>query len=186
MHYVVDATWRTDVEQVLSWVKWALGSLDETASVLMVERWLEYLYPGNGDCPPFRLRHRIDLGLQHADGTIEHLDWKTGNRTEVDALQNAAARIVFRQAFPEPARVLSSTAFLTSAVIQTDELTREQVQAEWSHLKRLVTEIMAEQDWHPQSNALCPWCPYYQRGCALYHAPNAGVDSVTMWLEGVA
>jgi RecB family exonuclease len=186
LQYLVDAAWQTDVEQVVGWVKWALGSLDETAKVLLVERWLEYLYPGNGDCPPFRLRHRIDLGLQHADGTIEHLDWKTGTRTEVDALQNVAARIVFRHAFPDRSRVLSSTAFLTSAVMQTDELTREQVKAEWDRLKRLVADVRTERDWLPFSNALCPWCPYYQRGCALYRSPDGGSDTTTIWLEGAA
>jgi RecB family exonuclease len=186
MQYLVDAAWLTDVEQVLGWVKWALGSLDETAKVLMVERWLEYTYPGNGDCPPFRLRHRIDLGLQHPDGTIEHRDWKTGKRTEVDTLQNVAARIVFRQALPEPSRVLSSTAFLTSSVMQTDELTREEVKTEWNHLKRLVAGIKTEREWLPLSNALCPWCPYYQRGCALYRSSDEGSASTTIWLEGAA
>jgi hypothetical protein len=174
----------SDLERVLTWVKWGLSSIEETANVLIVERWLEYVFPGNGDCPPFRLRHRIDLGLRHSDGTIEHRDWKTGKRTNVDTLQNVAARIVFRQAFPESSRVLSSTAFLTRAVIQTDELTREQVRTEWNRLKRLVTVIMTEREWTPISNALCPWCQYYRRGCVLYRSPDATSDTTTAWLEG--
>jgi hypothetical protein len=184
--YADGADWALDVERVVAWVKSALGSIDETARVALVERWLEYRFPGCADCPPFLLRHRIDLVLEHENGTLEHRDWKCGARTEVDELQNVAARIVVRQAFPDHPRILSSTAFLSHDVVQIDELTREQVQSAWKRIKRLVTGAMAERKWLPTSNALCPWCPFYQRGCPLYPAPADGPDATTTWLEGAA
>ena len=184
--YPDGTAWATDVERVLKWVKGALTSIDETARVIAVERWLEYAFPGNAECPPFRLRHRVDLILEHADGVLEHRDWKCGKRAEVDALQNATARIVVRQAFPDHPCILSSTVFLSHGIVQIDELTREQVSAEWQRLKRLATQSMGERDWLPVSNALCPWCPYYQRGCALYGSPDGRRDKTTDWLEGAA
>jgi len=184
--YVDGADWALDVERVVVWVKSALCSIDETARVALVERWLEYRFPGCTDCPPFLLRHRIDLVLEHENGTLEHRDWKSGARTEVDELQNVAARIVVRQAFPDHPRILSSTAFLSHDVVQVDELTREQVQSAWKRIKRLAAGVAAERDWRPVSNALCPWCPLYQQGCLLYPAPASGPDAMTAWLEGAA
>jgi hypothetical protein len=184
--YADGADWALDVERIVAWVKGALGSIDETARVALVERWLEYRFPGCADCPPFLLRHRIDLVLEHENGTLEHRDWKSGSRTEVDELQNVAARIVVRQAFPDHPRILSSTAFLAHDVVQIDELTQEQVQSAWKRIKRLAAGVAAERDWLPVSNALCPWCPIYQRGCQLYPAPASGPDATTAWLEGAA
>jgi hypothetical protein len=183
--YADGTDWALDVERLVAWVKSALGSIDETARVALVERWLEYRFPGCADCPPFLLRHRIDLVLEHEEGTLEHRDWKSGARTEVDELQNVAARIVVRHAFPDHSRILSSTAFLAHDVVQIDELTREQVRSGWQRIKRLAASVAAERNWEPVSNALCPWCPFYQRGCPLYEAPG-GPDTTTSWLEGAA
>jgi hypothetical protein len=74
--YSCSDAWTIDVERVLSWVKGGLISIDETAQVIAVERWMEYLFPGTDDCPSFRLRHRLDLILEHEDEVLEHRDWK--------------------------------------------------------------------------------------------------------------
>jgi hypothetical protein len=184
--YLDRSIWAMDVDRVVSWVQWALSSIDETARVVSTERWLEYQFPGCSDCPPFTLRHRVDLVVEHADGTLEHRDWKCGKRIEVDAVQQVSARIVVRCAYPNHARILSSTAFLTRGVVQIDELTREEVREGWTRIKSLAAQAMAERDWLPISNALCPWCPLYQRGCPLYEAPVDGPDVTTSWLEGAA
>jgi hypothetical protein len=184
--YADGADWAADVERVITWVKNALGSVDETARVLQVESWMEYRYPGCADCPAFLLRHRVDVVMEHEDGTLEHRDWKTGARAEIDALQNVAARIVVKTAFPDHTRILSSTAFLARGVVQIDELTRDEVRAEWQRIKLLAAGAMAETEWQPTSNALCPWCPLYQKGCPLYPAPASGPDATTGWLEGAA
>ena len=174
------ADWATDVGRVLAWVKPALASIDESARVVGVERWLELRFPGNDECGPFLLRHCVDLILEHPDGTVEHRDWKTGKRAEVDALQTLVARMVvghaYRRASPTPPRILSSTAFLEHGLVQVDELPRAALLAEWRRIVRSASRIMTEQDWHPRSNALCPWCPLYQNGCELYGAPDAATD----------
>ena len=102
------------------------------------------------------------------------------------SLQHIAARIVVRHAFPDHPGILSSTVFLTHGVVQIDDLTREQVSAEWQRMKQIAKQIMTEQQWLPVSNALCPWCPFYNRGCALYPAPDSGPDTTTDWLERAA
>ncbi len=183
--YADERAWVADVEIVLGWVKWALLSFDGTARVVAVERWFEYAFPGTAGCPPFRLRHRVDLALEHPDGAIEHLDWKGGEGYRVDELQNAAARIVVGRAFPDRPRILSSTAFLANEAVRTDELTFDQVKTVWGRIKDLAAGMMAERDWLPVSNPLCPWCPFYGQGCPLYPA-DEGPDAMTDWLEGAA
>jgi hypothetical protein len=165
-------TWSLDVERVLSNVKWALSTLDPTAEVVLVERWLEYAARGKATYPPFRLRHSVDLVLEHEDGTLEHVDWKTGKRAEADEVQMVTARIVVRCAFPPNRRIVSATAFLDREEVQRDEMTREQVCAGWDRITRSIAAIEAERNWYPSSNALCPWCPLYRRGCDLYPAPG--------------
>jgi CRISPR/Cas system-associated exonuclease Cas4 (RecB family) len=182
--YLNGAFWALDVERVLTWVKWALGSIDEAARVVLVERWLEYVFPGNGDQSPFRLRHCVDIVLEHEDGTIEHRDWKSGERAAVDALQTVTDRILVRHAFPNHPRILSSTGFLATRMVQIDELTREQVSTEWQRLKRMAAQISREKEWRPVSNALCPFCPFYQQWCLLYRSPDGNPDGSTEWLEG--
>ncbi len=184
--YSCSDAWTINVERVLSWVKGGLISIDETAQVIAVERWMEYLFPGTDDCPSFRLRHRLDLILEHEDEVLEHRDWKGGTRAEVDILQHVAARIVVRNTFRDHPRILSSTVFLSHGIVQIDELTRELVYEEWGHMKKIARQIMTERAWHPVSNPLCPWCPYYQQGCSLYGAPDGGPDATTDWLEGAA
>jgi hypothetical protein len=127
--YADAADYAADVEKIICWVKSGLGGIDETAHVLQVERWMEYRFPGCAECPPFLLRHRVDVVMEHGDGGLEHRDWKTGARAEVDEMQNVAARIVVKTAFPDRDRILSSTAFLARDIVQIDELTRDEVRA---------------------------------------------------------
>ena len=180
--YADERAWAADVEKVLGWVRWALAAFDGSARVLAAERWFEYRFPGNAGCAPFRLRHRVDLALEHEDGSVEHLDWKGGDGYRVDALQNVAARIVVGRAFPDRPRIRSSTAFLANEAARTDELTYDEVKADWGRIKELAGAIMAERDWLPVSNPLCPWCPFYGQGCPIYPAGEEP-DAMTGWLE---
>jgi hypothetical protein len=91
-----------------------------------------------------------------------------------------------RHGFPDHPRILSSTVFLSHGLVQIDELTREQVCAEWRHMKQVARQIIAERSWLPVSNPHCPRCPFYQRGCSLYGAPDGGSDATTNWLDGAA
>ncbi len=183
--YPSEEAWTFDVERTLAQVKWVLMAFDGSCEVVAVERTFEYSFPGNRTAPAFRLRATVDLVLRHDDGTIEHLDFKTGNSLRVDPIQNTVCRIVVGQAFHDVPRILSSTAFLQSEATRSDELTREDVKTIWTKVKELATTILTEQEWLPTSNPLCPWCPLYQRGCALYPSEE-GPDATTDWLEGAA
>ena len=183
--YAGDEAWEADVEKVVGWVKWALMAFDGTARVVAVERPFEYVFPGNGDCASFRLRAIVDLVLEHPDGSIEHLDWKTGTGYRIDPIQNVVSRIVVGQAFPKQPHLLSSTAFLASETTRTDELAYDEVKAGWGTIKELAAAIMAEREFFPISNPLCPWCPFSGQGCSLFPASDAP-DEMTEWLEGAA
>src|ERR687892_22637 len=67
-----------DALDVASWTQTALDMLPRDARPMLVEKNL-YAPVGRG---PVQLGARIDLVLQHDDGTIEHVDFKTGKLRE--------------------------------------------------------------------------------------------------------
>jgi hypothetical protein len=170
-----------DVDVVLGWVHRALSSFDGTSTIRAVERTYEYLFPGSADVSAFILRSTIDLVLEHPDGTIEHIDWKTGASTWYDEIQTVVSRIVVGRAFPDRA-VRSTTAYLGADTTRSELLTREQARPVWEEIKRIVRAMDGDSDWLPTSNPLCPNCPFYGTSCPLY--PPAGTtDAMTVWLE---
>ena len=186
LQYPDERSWRGEVDTVLDQVKFGLMQFDGTAEVLAVEGAFDFPYPGNGDCPPFTLRAKVDLVLRHADGGLEHIDHKTGRGQEIDTLQNVAARIVVRQQFPEPAPyVRSTTLFLASQSSRSDELTRVQVQETWREIKALARGTLEAKAWPPVRSTLCEFCPFYGNGCSLDPAQGDG-DAMAEWLDGVA
>lgn len=183
--YDDDAARADDIEQVLEWITWDLMTFDGDARILAVERSLEYSFPGNDTCGPWRLRHTLDLVLEHPDGSIEHLDRKTGSSLRIDHVQRVAARIVVGKAFPGRTSYTSSTVFLAHQTTRRNDLSYEQVKTEWERMKSLVVALASDAGWAPAENPLCPWCPLYQAGCPHFPALDPSSD-ITDWLEGAA
>lgn len=178
--------WNLDVEAVLGHVQFALMEFEGTARVLATEGTYDYPYRGGSDCPPFILRVKVDRVLYHDDAGLEHSDYKTGARQEVDPIQNVASRIVVRHNFhDEYAYIRSSTLFLASRSTRSEELTREQVQETWREIKQIVNAILAVKAWPPKRSTLCEWCPFYGNGCSLDPVEGEG-DAMAEWLDGAA
>jgi len=178
----IDANHReSDIDLTLSWVHRALRHFDGTHSIVAVERTFEYVYRGSEEWPEFALRSTVDLVLEHRDGMIEHIDWKTGSSTWYDAVQTVSSRIVVGAVYPDR-KICSTTVYLGSGTSRSAVLTRPDILETWGEIKALVRSILHDDNWRPQSNPLCPFCPSYFHGCSLY--PGAvESDSMTDWLE---
>lgn len=171
----------SDIDLTLSWVHRALSHFDGTHSIVAVERTFEYVYPGCDEWPKFVLRSTVDLVLEHPDGTIEHIDWKTGSSTWYDAIQTVSSRIVVGAVNPDR-KIRSTTIYLGSGTSRSAELTHSDILETWGEIKALVRSILRDDGWLPQSNPLCPFCPSYFNGCSLYPGATES-DSMTDWLE---
>jgi hypothetical protein len=165
--YDSDGQFTYELDLVLDLVANALDWFDPAASIVAIEKSFEYAFAGSRAAPPFVLKTRIDLVLQHADASLEHVDWKTGSRAWVDEIQNATGRIVVGRAFQE-ARIRSTTHFLGSTATRSRSLEHDEVVAVWREIKELVAAIETEQTWSPTPNPLCTHCPFQRNGCPLY------------------
>ncbi len=182
--YPDDRARDTDLDMVLQQVQFALCEFDGRARVLAIEGTYDFPYRGDPDCPPFILRAKVDRVLYHDDAGLEHSDYKTGARAEVDAIQNVASRIIVRHNFvDEYAYIRSSTVFLALHATRSEELTRAQVQETWREVKQLVNAILTGADWRPIRSPLCTWCPFFGNGCSLDPAEGEG-DETADWLGG--
>jgi hypothetical protein len=166
--YDSDAQYAYELDLVLDLVDRALNWFDRSATVIATEKTYEYAYAGSRDAPPFSLKTRIDLVLQHDDASLEHVDWKTGSRAWVDEIQNVTGRIVVGRAFQEP-RVRSTTYFLGGTTSKSRALDQEGVHTVWKEIKDLVAAIETEESWSPIPNQLCNHCPFKRNGCPLRH-----------------
>ncbi len=184
--YPHDRAWLHDVASIVDQVEFGLISFDRSAEVLAIEDAYEYAYPGSAGCPLFVLRAKVDRVIRYQDGAIEHADYKTGNGTYTDPIQNVVSRIVVGQHFRgEYTAVRSSTVFLAGQAVRVDELTREQVQEVWQQIKQTVRAITSGDDWQPRRSSLCEWCPFYGNGCSLDVATQ-GDEELAEWLDGAA
>lgn len=164
--YDDDAHWQADIDMVTGWIDIAVSTHDPTSQIVAVERVYTYPFPGRWGEPAFALTTRIDLITRHEDETIEHIDWKTGGTPIVDRIQTVGSRIALGRTLQE-GRIRSTTRFLALDTCRSATLTRDEVRDTWEEIKDLAQRIIADDDWEPVENALCPYCPYRNQGCPL-------------------
>jgi hypothetical protein len=176
--------WPDDAADVLAQVKWMLAWFDGSARVVGIEETLAYRHGGGSDCDPFLLRAKVDLVLAHSDGTLQHLDFKTG-RVQRDPIQEVVARIVVAARYGEEhPTIQTTTLFLGEQHEETEVLTREECRETWQTIKRTVQAILTTTSWHPVASPLCAWCPYFDNGCTLTPAARETAPTAE-WLDGV-
>jgi hypothetical protein len=160
------AHWRSEVEMIEDWVDRAVSTFDPASVIINVERVYDYPYPGSSRCGAFTLKSRVDLVLRQPNGTLEHIDWKTGGSRWNDRIQNVISRLGVGKAMPEAA-VRTTNVFLALGESRSEQLTRDDVQPTWNEMLELINRISAGDDWEPQENALCAWCPYAGDECPI-------------------
>jgi hypothetical protein len=184
-NYADDGDWQADITTLQGWMTWAIAQVDPADTILATELWGEYDFPGDSSWPPFRLRHRVDLVLEHPNRSVTVVNWKTSRTMGVNDIECVSARIVAGSTFPDRPAITSATGFLVHRPVVDGQLDSTTIRAVWHRIKVLAAAIASETDFLPRSNALCPWCPAYQNGCPIQPSVSAGIDSITEWLSAI-
>jgi RecB family exonuclease len=152
-----------DAIDVASWTQTALDMLPRDARPMLVEKNL-YAPLGRG---PVQLGARIDLMLQHADGVIEHVDFKTGKLRE-DPVQELISRTVVGRRVQREASVRSTTLFVQHRHTQSRELDRDECRSDWRDIAEAIRAIRSTNAWPAHPGPLCDYCPFKARDCSAW------------------
>lgn len=171
--------YRDDIASVVSTVKWMLSRFSGAERIVGIERTLSYAFSGNASCDPFTLRAKIDLVVEHPDGTLEHIDFKTG-RFKRDPIQEISSRIVMGAAygrdFPYP-KIRSTILFGAEQRVVSETLSKEDCLPTWREIREIANTIMTGSCWAPETSPLCEWCPYFENGCSLSASNTSWSDA---------
>jgi RecB family exonuclease len=172
------AAWQQAVALIGGWVDYALETFDTSKVVHAVERAYRYAARG-AQLPPFAVRSRIDLVVRLEDGSIEHIDWKTGRPHPADGLQAVASRIALGHSL-KIARVRTTNSYLATGEVHSRIMPAEDAREGWGEIRAIVREIDAAHrsgEWPAHESKLCSYCEFFQHGCSRHRAALAGMDA---------
>ena len=175
--------WNEDVDQVVKGVNWTRERLLEitaTSEILAIEEILSYRLRGFN--PPVMLRAKVDLVVKHHDGTLEIIDYKGGQSSRENSIQQLLSRIVVANTYGTHERVITTTIHAVVQQVASRELTKTECEPTWKAIISAIDGIRSDERT-PTPSPLCDWCPYFDRCPA--QAPKGSVDELTIYLEGL-
>jgi CRISPR/Cas system-associated exonuclease Cas4 (RecB family) len=173
-NYSSDDEWMNDVEIVVREVDYGLRQFDDGVDVLASEHEYSYRHHQDDDDPFFILSAKPDLVLRRCDEDglpiVDIVDFKSG-KGRMDSIQEIVTRIVVEK---NANRLRTQFNYIRNTTVKTGVpetasvvLEPEDYDYRWQHVKGLVKEILERDDFPPNKNALCRWCPYRINGCTL-------------------
>lgn len=141
---------------------WCLEQIPADVTV----RWTERTLPSDAVAVagiPVRFEARVDLVVEHGDGEIEHVDFKTGGPREDHWIQRAVERLVVGTAHPAtPDRPATRTTTLYARTRQADsgQHTPESFAGVRAELRDLTVRMLTDETAEPSPSALCEWCRF--------------------------
>jgi RecB family exonuclease len=152
--------------------EFALDHVDVAAHPLLVERQASYIWRTKSGSPFARLTARIDVVFQREDGIYEIIDWKTGDSTYQDVIQNlllvvTGLEYLRRRYGATPDTIRLTLAHLGARQFTPVDISRAALGITWAHVGELIRRIQAERDWKATANNLCEYCPLFQNSCPL-------------------
>ena len=167
-------TFHEDVETIARYVERTLDLLNADASVDGVEEELASPLRREG-ARRVEIRSKIDLVLDHGDGEIEHIDYKTG-KPERDLIQEVMSRVVLRSRLAETERhlqrLVTTTIFAKDGSLVREELDRDQFRGFWEEIVGSINRIRSADSWKPKPGPYCQWCGFSQRRCSVRGEAN--------------
>jgi RecB family exonuclease len=165
-----------DIAYIERCVEFALDHFDITATPVLIERNTEFLWTTRSGQPFAWLKARVDTVLRHSDGTFEIIDWKTGESTFPDAIQNLVLFITTREYLREKfaardEQIQLTVAYLGAREYARIETSREMMLPIWRHVGELIKQIHLGENWRATENNLCGYCPLHENNCPL-EGPN--------------
>ena len=151
-----------DAANVVDLTRTALDMMPTDAGLLLQERRLFAPLGRSG----VQIGAQIDLVLGRSDGSIEHIDFKTGKLRD-NTVQSLLARAVVGRRFPNAPGVQTTTLHLAHRKRDTGCLTREASRDDWRDIARNIRDIRSLDRFPPRPSPLCSYCPYQSRDCSV-------------------
>ncbi|HEV2528513.1 MAG TPA: PD-(D/E)XK nuclease family protein [Thermomicrobiales bacterium] len=159
---------------------WCLAQIPDDVHVRAAEREfqtgpLRLGRAGMDDRSPVRFRARLDLLVEHPDGGIEHIDFKTGGQRATHWIQHGVERLVVGDRHPvvsggPPTR----TTMLYTGHRQVESIchTPDSFRSLRSDLRdltrRMLTTPTSPTGPEPTHGGHCAWCPYRETACSAH------------------
>ena len=148
---------------------WCLDQIPSDVTVRLSEKDVQSPPVRIGD-HPVRFQARVDLIVQHPDGEIEHIDFKTGGPQEDHWIQRGVERLVVGAAHPADAdRPATRTTTLYAGPRLTDSQrhTPESFRSTRAELRDLAHRMLHDVAPAPTPSGRCAWCAFRDAGCPV-------------------
>lgn len=166
-HYDAPTDHRQAQRTVAERAAWCLGQIPADVTVRWSERELQTDAVRIGD-HPVRFQSRIDLVVEHPDGEIEHIDFKSGGPQEDHWIQRGVERLVVGAMHPVASdRLPTRTTTLYAGARQVDSRAHspETFRATRFELRDLTQRMLTDDTPEPTPSGRCGWCPFRDAGC---------------------
>ena len=166
-HYDAPTEHRLALRTVAGHAAWCLGQIPADVTVRWSERELQTDAVRIG-AQVVRFQSRIDLVVEHPDGEIEHIDFKSGGPQEDHWIQRGVERLVVGAIHPVARdRPPTRTTTLYAGPRQVDSRAHslETFRATRAELRDLTHRMLTDDAPEPAPSARCGWCAFRDAGC---------------------
>ena len=179
-HYELPADHLVAMRSVADHAAWCLDQIPSDVAVRLSEKDVQSTPVRIGD-HPVRFQARVDLIVQHPDGEIEHIDFKTGGPQEDHWIQRGVERLVVGAAHPAGAgrpATRTTTLYAGPRLADSQCHTVESFQATRAELRDLAHRMLTDDAPQPTPSGRCAWCAFREAGCPVggseTRSPGAG------------
>lgn len=151
-----------DAEDVVDLTKTALDMIPGDSRSLLQERKLYKPLGKSG----IEIGAQVDLVLQRGDGTIEHIDFKTGKIRD-NTVQSAIGRAVVGHRYRAAPEIQSTTLFLAERQRHSTVFSAETHGHEWKSIAQNIRDIRSLDTFPPNPGPLCAYCPFRETHCSV-------------------
>lgn len=140
----------------------AIHALPENASVLEVEHDYEYSYSDGYLADEITVKCRVDLVIEHGDGIVDHIDFKTGAQSG-DLIQNFLSRVTVKNNLRDiPSEKLRTVNVMTrDGVYEVVPSDRSVHAATWETVKSAIRDLAEDDEWRARPDPpVCRWCEF--------------------------
>jgi len=146
---------------VIGHMQRALESLPGNAGVLHVEQEFQRPMRFQSLRESVSIAAKVDLIVKHQDGTIDHIDFKTG-RSGGDPIQNVMARVAVAHSLDLTREQLRTVNVMTeSGDYHVDASSREQYASGWDVVRFTLASLAADKTWRGTTDpSICHRCEF--------------------------
>lgn len=149
------------LDQTIAHVQTGLSRIPDDSTVFAVEKQFSHRFTTGRLGENVALVAQVDLVFRHANGLLEHVDFKTGGQ-KGDPFQNFICRlgVVSETGVGGDDLITSNVMTATGEYVQVPS-SKDANAPIWETLKGVVEGIAHDQEWAPRPEpAICRWCEF--------------------------